>query len=79
MKYKVHESGTKVVGKFDGEYNDNLLGKKAITTKNTGNGWIIKWHSWNSVTQDYYVCLDYSQAQELVNTLALLGITAEKQ
>jgi len=31
----------------------------------TQNGYICKFPSYNSVSQDYYVCLDYAQAEYL--------------
>ena len=37
---------------------------EAILT-DTQNGYICKFPSFNSVSQDYYVCLDYSQAEYL--------------
>jgi hypothetical protein len=42
----------------------NLKGFKEIVAKlkDTGNGLIIKFPSCSSVTQDYYICLDYAEA-----------------
>ena len=37
---------------------------EAILT-DTQNGYICKFPSFNSISQDYYVCLDYSQAEYL--------------
>lgn len=36
----------------------------------TGNGFIALFHAVHSTQQDYYVCLDYSQARDLVLGLA---------
>lgn len=43
-----------------------------ITTEleNTGNGFIACFPAVHSTQQDYYVCLDYSQARDLVLALA---------
>ncbi len=37
--------------------------------RDTGNGYIVRFPASNSITQDAYVCLDYSQARELVLAL----------
>jgi hypothetical protein len=38
---------------------------------NTGNGYIAHFPAHSSTTQDYYVCLDYSQAYDLVLALSM--------
>jgi hypothetical protein len=38
--------------------------------ENTGNGYIAQFPSHSSTRQDYYVCLDYAQARDLVLGLA---------
>ena len=42
----------------------------AVELTNTGNGYIAKFPAHNSTTQDYYVCLDYSQARDIVLALS---------
>lgn len=37
---------------------------------NTGNGFIARFPAVHSTQQDYYVCLDYAQARDLVLGLA---------
>lgn len=44
------------------------------TVKNTGNGYIAHFSSHSSAKQDYYVCLDYAQAHDLI-----LGLSAFKK
>jgi hypothetical protein len=44
------------------------------TVENTGNGYIAFFPSHSSCVQDYYVCLDYSQAHDLI-----LGLSAFKK
>jgi hypothetical protein len=44
--------------------------KVALELRDTGNGYIAKWPATSSATQDYYVCLDYSQARDLVLALS---------
>lgn len=40
----------------------------------TGNGYICKFPSWSSTSQDHYVCLDYAQIEYIVQAyLALEG------
>jgi len=45
-------------------YHD--MGATSVVLTNTGNGYIAKFPSHNSTSQDYYVCLDYGQAYDLV-------------
>ena len=42
--------------------------------EHTGNGYIAFFPSHSSCVQDYYVCLDYSQAHDLI-----LGLSAFKK
>lgn len=41
-------------------------GEIAVELTNTGNGYIAKFPAHNSTTQDYYICLDYGQAYDLI-------------
>lgn len=41
-------------------------GQAAVELTDTGNGYIAKFPGHDSITQDYYVCLDYAQAYDLV-------------
>lgn len=50
-----------------GYYSKGDLRCRAV---NSGNGFIIKYPARNCTTQDYYVCLDYSQARDLVLALS---------
>ena len=45
-------------------------GDIACKATDTGNGFVAKFPANSSVTQDYYVCLDYSQARDLVLALS---------
>ncbi len=49
-------------------------GRTLCEVTDTGNGFIAKFPSHNSVTQDYYVCLDYAQAYDMI-----LGLSAFKE
>jgi hypothetical protein len=42
----------------------------AVELTNTGNGYIAKFPAHNCTTQDYYVCLDYAQAYDLILALS---------
>lgn len=41
-------------------------GEDRVVLRDTGNGFIAKFPSHSSTVQDYYVCMDYSQARDLV-------------
>ena len=45
-------------------------GEPAVELTNTGNGYIAKFPASNCTQQDYYVCLDYAQAYDLVLALS---------
>jgi isocitrate lyase len=59
--YKIIASG----GDWVEGYKNNTVAK----VTNTGNGYIFKFHSYSSVHQDQYVCLDYSQAAFMLRLL----------
>lgn len=50
-------------------------GASSCVVQDTGNGYIVKFPAHNCTTQDYYVCLDYGQAYDLV--LALSAFKSE--
>lgn len=45
-------------------------GNDRCVLTDTGNGFIARFPSHSSTTQDYYVCLDYSQARDIVLALS---------
>ena len=45
-------------------------GEVRCVVENTGNGYIAHFPANSSTRQDYYVCLDYAQARDLVLGLA---------
>ena len=47
-------------------YGYHCLGKTLCQLEDTGNGFIAKFPSHRSTHQDYYVCLDYSRAYDLI-------------
>lgn len=49
----------------------NRPGETLCHLENTGNGYIACFPSNSSTRQDYYVCLDYSQAYDLVLALSM--------
>ena len=55
-------------------YYEHVKHNSLCEVTNTGNGFIAKFPSHNSVTQDYYVCLDYAQAYDMI-----LGLSAFKE
>jgi hypothetical protein len=46
-------------------------GELLCRVDNTGNGYIAHFPAPNFTTQDYYVCLDYAQARDLVLGLSM--------
>lgn len=45
-------------------------GEASCELLNTGNGYIARFPEYRSTGQDYYVCLDYAQAYDLVLALS---------
>lgn len=56
-----------VVTYLRGKYQGDLV---TAEIEDTGNGFIVCFPAVHSTQQDYYVCLDYSQARDLVLGLA---------
>lgn len=48
----------------------NRPGEVACTCTDTGNGFIAFFPSHTSTQQDYFLCMDYSQARDLVLALS---------
>ena len=46
-------------------------GELLCRVENTGNGYIAYFPSHSPTTQDYFVCLDYAQARDLVLGLSM--------
>lgn len=49
-------------------------GQDRCVLTDTGNGFVAKFPSHSSTVQDYYLCMDYAQARDLV-----LGLSAFKK
>ena len=47
-----------------------MPGQDACVLRDTGNGFIAKFPTHSSSSQDYYVCLDYAQARDIVLALS---------
>lgn len=45
-------------------------GNTRVELTNTGNGYIARFPAHNCTEQDYYVCLDYAQARDIVLALS---------
>jgi len=45
-------------------------GETRVELTDTGNGFIARFPGNSSVCQDYYVCLDYAQARDIVLALS---------
>lgn len=48
----------------------HLVGKTAVEVFDTGNGFLARFPAHDSVTQDYWLCMDYSQAHDLILALS---------
>ena len=73
----ITRKGNKTKLKFGSGYS--FPDETAAVLTDTENGYICKFKSYSFVTQDYYVCLDYSQAQDLYLLLkTVLGDTINK-
>lgn len=59
-------SFTKKEGNVVKYESPNPYGAVTSSLTDTGNGYIAKFDSKSSTTQDYYICLDYGQAKELM-------------
>lgn len=60
--------GVAVVKQGFGYYNQ---GDVRCELRETGNGFIALFPAHTSVDQDYYICMDYSQARDLVLALSM--------
>ena len=70
MTEAVHRRGNTAYVKCGEGYR--RPGALLATVTNTGNGYIAHFRNeFSSTTQDYYVCLDYAQAAELVQGLSM--------
>ena len=67
----VREDNVAKVIAGDGYYNPS---HSLCEVTNTGNGYIIRFPAHNCTQQDYYVCLDYAQAYDMI-----LGLSAFKE
>ena len=54
----------------DRGYFPDLRGTVACEVTDTGNGFILKFPAYNCTVQDYYVCLDYAQANYMIHGMA---------
>lgn len=48
----------------------HVPGEDRCVLTDTGNGFIAKFPAHNCITQDYYVCMDYAQARDIVLALS---------
>lgn len=69
----IRQKGNKTKLKYGEAYS--YPGETAAVLTDTNNGYICKFKSQSITTQDYYVCLDYSQASDLY--LLLKTVLAE--
>ena len=72
---KIKQDKVKVIA--DGSYFPGIAGKALLVMKDTGNGYICRFPSFSSAKQDNYICLDYSEAEDL--RVALNAMHAKKE
>lgn len=73
------EVTTKVVIQTKDGFVDN--NRNLCVVEDTGNGYIAHFPSFTSTQQDHYVCLDYAQAEYLMQAVAELlgkGVTSKE-
>jgi len=72
MKNKTTETVKRIsnvaVVRGDGTYSQKNV--PLVIVENTGNGYIARFRAHSAHRQDYYVCLDYDQAYELILALS---------
>jgi len=69
----VRDGDTASVVAGDG-YREHIRHNALCEVTDTGNGYIVKFPASDCTKQDYYVCLDYSQAYDMI-----LGLSAFKK
>lgn len=60
---KVKRKGKKIIVSAATGYCDHV--GKLLTLKDTGDGYVARFHSCSSLHQDHYATFDYAQAEEL--------------
>jgi hypothetical protein len=55
-------------------YSPHVKNAALCEVTDTGNGFIVKFPTTDTIRQDYYVCLDYAQAHDMI-----LGLSAFKK
>lgn len=60
---KVKRKGKKIIVSAETGYCEHV--GKLLTLKDTGNGYIARFHANSMFHQDHYATLDYGQAEEL--------------
>lgn len=55
-------------------YYGPIKGSVAVEVFDTGNGFLARFPAHNSAAQDYWLCMDYSQAHDLI-----VGLSAFKK
>jgi len=72
MDWKVkHTKDAVIIKAQKGNWNAGMDGKTLCKLKNTGNGYIAKFPSHSTMYQEYYACLDYAQASDLLKALVI--------
>jgi len=67
---KVKRKGDKAKVIASKNYAPHVLNKAVCIVENTGNGYIVRFPAFSCVEQDYFVCLDYAQAYDLIHGLS---------
>ena len=69
-KAVIGKDTVKIKVKYHG-LGEHVKGETLCKLKATGNGYIAKFPSYSATYQDYYVCLDPSQASDLLKALVM--------
>jgi hypothetical protein len=77
FKVKVNNLKNKVKIIAGDAYSYDYIGKPLATLKDTENGFIIKIHSYSSMRQDKYICLEYDEAEYIYEALKAIQFGEE--
>ena len=72
---KIKQDKVKVIA--DDSYFSHIAGKALLVMKDTGNGYICRFPSFSSARLDNYICLDYSEAEDLRVALNAMHVKKE--
>lgn len=73
LAIQVKQKGSKTFVEANTGYTPGV--EKLARIEDTGNGYICKFYSYQSTRQDNYICLDYDEAEYLLEALKFIRET----